>query len=450
MKFSKYLKLAYLYILYSKYYHHTKKLLKEGEFQRKEDVESYQFNRLKETIEYAYQNVPYYKELLDSNHFLPENFQSLNDLNKIPYLTKNTIREKQEQLISNTFSRKYIKVAETGGTTGLPMSFILDNRTSSLIEMAYLQDIWKRINYKRYDRCIVLREDQVQNIIPGKKYWKLNHVVNWLIMSSFHLNSDTFLIFYNKIISFKPKYIMAFPSNAYLLARFIKEHDLPAIKTLKGIICSSENIYGWQREYIEDVFKVKVLSYYGHSEKCAIAAECIGENLYEFYPQYGYVELVNDKNNWCTEEDEIGEIVVTGFNHMAAPFIRYRTNDMGIFTRNKSKNHPYWFTIKRIEGRKQDFIIDKDGTPKTSIHIDRPFWNIRNDIYAYQYIQDVPGKVTVNVHAKNDLKKNQIEEIKKIFTETYFKFEIEIKQVDNIPRTRNGKFKYLVQNIKIF
>jgi phenylacetate-CoA ligase len=242
---------------------------------------------------------------------------------------------------------------------------------------------------------------------------------------------------------------MAFPSNAYLLARYIKEYNLPRFSSLKGVICSSENVYDWQREYVEDVFKVKILSYYGHSEKCVIAAECGDSHWVEFYPQYGYVEFMNDKNQDCSREDELGEIVATGFNNLTAPFIRYKTEDMGIFTQKTCENHPHWFTLKRIEGRKQNFIINKDGTPISAMHIDRPFWKIRNDIYAYQYIQDTPGKVLVNVHAREKLTDSQIEEICREFLEVHFKFEIDVQQVDHIPRTKSGKFRYLIQNIRI-
>ena len=105
-------------------------------------------------------------------------------------------------------------------------------------------------------------------------------------------------------------------------------------------------------------------------------------------------------------------------------------------------------TIKRIEGSIQDFLVDGDNTPKTFIHIDRPFWNIREKIYAYQYIQDKPGKVLLYIHAKEKLDSKQIDNIINEFFDAYFKIDIEIKQVDNIPRTQSGKFRYLIQNIK--
>jgi phenylacetate-CoA ligase len=415
----------------------------------KEEIEEYQFSKLKAIIAYAYENVPYYKDLFTRIDFHPGDFKTLQDIKKIPYLTKNIVREKQDQLISTSFNPKHIKITHTGGTTGLPMSFCLDKRTASLIEMAYLEDIWARIGYKRYDKCILLREDTVPDIIQGKRYWKRNRFVNWLLLSSFHFNADTFPLYYRKIASFKPAYIIAFPFNAYLLARFIKEYNLPNFPSVKGIICSSENIYDWQREFIEQVFRARVLSYYGHSEKCVIAAECPDENHIEFYPFYGYAELINDKDEWCTAEDEPGEIVATGFNNLASPFIRYKTEDIGLYTTRPCKNHPHWFTLKRIEGRKQNYLVNKDGIPISAIHIDRPFWKIRNDIFAYQYIQDVPGKILVNIHTREKLTDSQIEDVRRQFLEVHVKVDIEIHQVDCIPRAKNGKFQYLIQNIKM-
>jgi phenylacetate-CoA ligase len=449
MKLSKYLELLFNYTLYNNQYRNAKSLLKKEVSCTKDEIEEYQFQKLRAIIEYACKNVPYYRDLFRNIGFQPEDFKSIQDIKKIPFLTKNIVREQQDQLVSTSFNPKYIKIASTGGTTGLPMAFYLDKRTTSLIEMAYLEDIWDRIGYRRYDKCILLREDTVPNIIPGKKYWKMNYFLNWLILSSFHFNADTFMLYYQAITSFKPAYIVAFPSNAYLLARFIDEYKLPNFPSVKGIICSSENLYAWQREFVEGVFKARIISYYGHSEKCVIASECKDSHYFEFYPFYGYTELINDNDAWCTREDEPGEIVATGFNNLASPFIRYRTEDIGIFANNKCIDHPDWFALKRIEGRKQNFIINRDGTPISAMHIDRPFWEIRNDIYAYQYVQDVPGRITVNIHAREPLNDHQIEEIRRKFLEIHFKFDIDIQQVDYIPRTNSGKFCYLIQNIKL-
>jgi phenylacetate-CoA ligase len=337
---------------------------------------------------------------------------------------------------------------QTGGTTGLPMEFSLDNRFSSLKEMLFLRHMWKRVGYRPRSRCVVLREDTISKIVEGETYWKRNLLTNWLIMSSFHLNADTFDIFYRKIVSYKPEFIIAFPSNIYLLAKFMKEKNLNAIPSLKAIICSSENIFDWQRTFMEDIFRTRVFSYYGHSEKCVMASEGTNTNEYEFFPQYGYAEIVNDEGDHCTKNNERGEIIATGFDNFASPFIRYKTEDIAVLSTDGNTDHKHWLSIKNIEGRKQDFLIDNDEVPKSYIYIDRPFWEMKDQIYAYQYIQDKPGEIQLNVQAKEKLTRQQIENIKSTFYRTYFKMALTVHQVDHIPRTNRGKFKYLIQNIK--
>jgi phenylacetate-CoA ligase len=418
-------------------------------FNSKEKLEDFQLKQLKKLLTYAYQNVPYYQKLFDKIHFIPKDFQSIEDFKKIPYLTKNIIRENKNELISTKIPKKYIKKVRTGGTTGMPTEFILDKRYATLTEMVYLKHMWSdRLGYKIRSRCILLREDTVETIVEGKKYWKRNTLTNWLVMSAFHLNADTFKIYYNKIKSFKPEFILAFPSNALLLARFMKDNNLAPISSIKGIICASENLYDWQREFLTEVFDAKIFSYYGHSEKCVIAPESDETGNFEFYPQYGFAELLNSNGEDCKKENERGEIIATGFNNYISPFIRYKTDDVGTYTSQRSSNHPFWFNIKKIDGRVQDFLIDRDHVPKTYMHIDRPFWNLRDKVYAYQYVQNEPGKIILNIHSKNEIEEEEILEIKKIFHSTYFKFDLEVQKVNHIARSKSGKFRYLVQNVK--
>lgn len=447
MKFSKYTQLILNYLSNYDYYKQTKRLLKR-DFSSKEEIEDFQVFKLKEILIYAYKHVPYYRELFNNLKFNPYEFRSLEEFKQIPFLTKELVKKNKHNLISEYFPRQHIKKVQTGGTTGLPMEFSLDNRFSSLKEMLFLRHMWKRVGYRPRSRCVVLREDTVSKIVEGETYWKRNLLTNWLIMSSFHLNADTFDIFYRKIVSYKPEFIIAFPSNIYLLAKFMKEKNLNAIPSLKAIICSSENIFDWQRTFMEDIFRTRVFSYYGHSEKCVMASEGTNTNEYEFFPQYGYAEIVNDEGDHCTKNNERGEIIATGFDNFASPFIRYKTEDIAVLSTDGNTDHKHWLSIKNIEGRKQDFLIDNDEVPKSYIYIDRPFWEMKDQIYAYQYIQDKPGEVQLNVQAKEKLTRQQIENIKSTFYRTYFKMALTVHQVDHIPRTNRGKFKYLIQNIK--
>lgn len=179
MNASKYSKLLFRYLRYYPKYLKTKRLLKPGKLDTREKVEEFQFARLKEIIQYAYRYVPYYSRTFDEIGFHPDDFKILGDLKKIPYLTKQIIRENRDELISCKFPKKHLKVVETGGTTGMPMEFLLDDRYATLIELVYLRHMWA--SYRRRDRCIVLREDNVEGIVEGKRYWKRSLLTNWLV-----------------------------------------------------------------------------------------------------------------------------------------------------------------------------------------------------------------------------------------------------------------------------
>jgi len=339
-KVSKYSNLFTSYFIHYPHYLKIKRLLDRKVFETKEQVEQYQYLQMKKIVTHAFHHVPYYRKLFSDIGFRPGDFRSLDDLLKIPLLTKEIIKENREELKAENIPEKHFKVVQTGGTTGMPAEFFLDKRYSSLTEMVFLRHMWKKLGYRQRDRCIVLREDEVAGIQEGERYWNRNLLTNWLIMSAFHLNEDTFPLFYDQIQSFKPKFILAFPSNAYLLARFIRERSLPSFPSVKGIICSSENLFDWQREYIGDVLNAPIFSFYGHSEKCILASECSDLSGYEFHPQYGYVELVNERGTGCTEENERGEIVATGFHNYVSPLIRYKTGDMATFTNEGGSDHP--------------------------------------------------------------------------------------------------------------
>ena len=192
-------------------------------------------------------------------------------------------------------------------------------------------------------------------------------------------------LYLDLIKKFDPDFIQAYPSSISVVSDYIIENKLNfRWKNLKAIICASENIYDFQRFKIEQAFGVRVYSFYGHSEKACIGGECEKSNYYHLQREYGYTELN------ATKEDEVSEIVATGFNNYAMPFIRYKTCDMAINTNEACSCGRNYKLIKRVEGRKQDYFIDKNGCKKNFIWSDYSLWKVKDKIFAYQYIQNEP------------------------------------------------------------
>jgi len=433
-------------VRYGKIFSDTYNFLQESQWWSREKLEQYQMQHLSRLLHHAYENVPYYRRVFDERALKPEDIQDLHDLRKLPYLTKEIIRENLPDLVARNYHRFKLEYVTTGGSTGIPLGFCRERGVTIPKERAFIRMLWNRVGYRISDRCVVLRGNVVQSA-PKGKFWRYDPLNKSLILSSFHMTDDLLPHYIAKIREFRPDFIQAYPSVITILVRFMKKNNIEPFPTVKAILCASENLYPWQRELLEEVMKCRVWSFYGHSEGAALAGECEVSTCYHIQLEYGIFELINNDGNPVTSEDELGEIVATGFNNFACPFIRYRTMDLAAPLNAKCKCGRNYPLLKRVEGRLQEFFVDETGSLIT--WSDEPLRNAQDRLNAYQYVQNEPGKVLLNIDAKNKFSISDVERVKRTFLDLYPKFDIEIKFVDHIPRTKSGKFRFLVQKLPI-
>ena len=435
---------------YSKVFWETYNFLQESQWWSKEQLEEYQMRELEKLLKHSYENVPYYKKAFNERGLKPKDIQDFGDLKKLPYLTKEIIRNNLEDLVARNYPRSKLQYCTTGGSTGIPMGFYVEKDITSAKEWAFMITQWNRVGFRIGDRCVALRGDVVRSANKGK-FWEYDSVNKNIILSSYHMNDETLPKYIAKIGDFKPNFIQAYPSAITILARFMKEHSIKNFPNIKAMLCGSENLYPWQRKLLEEVFQCRVYSWYGHTEKCCLAGECEKSNYYHIFPEYGYTELIGEDNNSVNEENKLGEIVATGFNNYACPFIRYRTQDFAILSNEKCGCGRNYRLFKKIEGRLQDFIVanDKSLITLTALifaqHF-KAFGKIKN----MQLYQDRIGEVEVKIIPTNDfLKEDSNEIIKKMESAVNGKIKVKVKLVDKIQRTHSGKYRFLIQKLPI-
>ena len=347
-------------IRYGKVFWETYNFLPESQWWSREQLEEYQLEQLSKLLHHAYENVPYYHRIFDERGLKPKDIQDFKDLQKLPYLTKEIIQENLPDLVARNYPRSKLQYVTTGGSTGIPLGFYLENGVSNAKEWAFMLTQWNRVGFKIGDRCVVLRGNVVESASKGK-FWEYDPVNKNLILSSYHLTDENMPKYIQKIKKFKPDFIQAYPSAITILAKFMKENDIKPFPTIKAILCGSENLYSWQRELLEDVFQCRVYSWYGHAEQAVLAGECEKNTYYHIFPEYGFVEIIGNDGKPVTDENEMGEIVATGFNNFAMPFIRYRTMDLAVCSNSKCSCGRNYALLKRVEGRLQEFILSKTG-----------------------------------------------------------------------------------------
>lgn len=421
---------------YGKYYRDFYKQIDDFFQLPLEEKRKIQLKKIQEIVEYAYFNVPYYKELFDKNN-ISYKINSFEEFEKIPYLTKDIIRNNLDKLKSKE-KIKNIKVT-TGGTTGMPMEFYLDKKVA-INELAFVDYYWNKFSnkYKNTSKIAVLRGN-----IPSKNK-KFEKIGNRLILSSFKLLKNNTEEYLKVLEEFNPDYLHIYPSSLSLVAEYIFENNIKInLPNLKGIYSSSETLNDFQREIIEKVFKVKICDLYGHSERAVIAFDNIKNESYTLDLLYGYTELINENNkNIISESLEEGEIIATGFWNKSMPFIRYKTGDNGVSSGR-------YDSLKKISGRKSEYFIDKKNNKVLFTWADEPFWNCKEKVDAYQYVQNEVGKCQLKIvkSKKFLLTENDEKEIKNELKRLYPNIEFYISYVENIERTKRGKYKYLIQNI---
>ncbi len=435
-------------IRYGKIFRNTYKFLQESQWWDRDKLEEHQFRQLEKLLHHAYANVPYYKRIFDERDLKPKDIKSIDDLRKLPYLTKDIIRENFSDLMTKNYPKSKLVYATTGGTTGIQLGFYLERGVTNSKEWAFICRLQNWAGLRFGDKKVILRGNVINRIKNGKRQlWEYKPNDNALILSSYDMTDENMIKYIEKINKFKPVAFLGYPSSLYTLATFMKDRSL-RINNPKCIITSSEILYPHQREIIEKHLGVKIFDYYGNAERNVLVMQC-EKGSYHIISEYGVMELIDEIQNSVQKDGEIGEIIVTGFNNFAMPFIRYKTGDLAIYSKDKCTCGRIYSRIRKIEGRLQELIVSKRGN-----YISMTAINMHSDIFdnvkQFQFYQDIPGKVTFNIVKKDTY---TIKDTAKIYNELMRKLgdnmELEIAFINNIPKTPRGKHRFLIQKLEI-
>lgn len=262
------------------------------------------------------------------------------------------------------------------------------------------------------------------------------------------MNDEYLPIFIEKIQRLKPKYIRGYPSALTSLAKYMKKNNIESFPSVKSIMCYAETLYDWQKEFLENTFKCHIFNHYGLRESVAIGGTCIHSDYFHMFPEYSIIELIGKDGKPVKKEDEVGEIVGTGFHTNIFPFIRYRTGDLAVYTKKKCTCGINYPLLKKIEGREQELVVikSKQVMPLTGIYglVEMASPNVNK----YQYYQDREGELILNIVKTKDYSEKDSKEIKEKFQKRFGnELNLTISYVDNIPLTKRGKHKLLIQKL---
>lgn len=397
----------------------------------------------KRIIEHASANSLFWRDRIINSGARIDNHKSYRN---IPLLTKQNIKEHFNDLICQKNRKSYI-VHNTGGSTGTPLEFYI-SRQAGLVSGIHQEFALKVMGFVPDDRIISFDGTSIPcSLIKNKIYWikKSRSELPWgrIHCSANFLNDETAFHYLECLRKERPQFLRGYPSALNILASNAIAMGFQPNWKIKSIYLTSEQIFPWQVDNIEKAFNTKVYRQYGQAETCVIGFCLDSSGKYLCSPYCGFTEILHPDGSHC-RVGEKGEIVGTAFHNFIMPFIRYRTGDLAEYGGSIGG----WTILNSIEGRTQDYLFDKSGTPipVTALVFGQHFKAFRT-MRQWQLYQKEFGKVEILIMPESNFSTQDQDELVKVFKDTVG-LEAKITIVKNIEKSKSGKSQFVkIDNI---
>jgi histidinol-phosphate/aromatic aminotransferase/cobyric acid decarboxylase-like protein/phenylacetate-coenzyme A ligase PaaK-like adenylate-forming protein len=419
---------------YGKVFTETYNFLLESEKWSREKLEQYQLEEFKKLINHCYTNVPYYKKVFDDRGLTPNDFNSISDITKLPFLTKDIIRENLNDLIAKNMKDQKSYEFRTSGSTGKKLVFYATDDVYKK-EAAFVLRSYEKHGAHLYDKPSVWLRRYVP-VDRNSDLWYYDYELNRLYMSAYHLNDDTIEDYISKINSKKYHTLVAYPSSIYVLACLCEKHKLK-LDTIQKIHVSSEMMLPEWRKKIIEVFGIVPVAHYGAIEKVCFMHQLEHSEKYYENLQYGVTEYIDQGDGTHT-------IVGTGFLNYYMPFLRYKTEDSVVLNSNPGD----FDKVYSINGRTSDILIAEDGSQLPGVNFYSWIDKKVPGVSMFQIVQKSRKDVTFSFVGSNQYSEKTISEIKEGLTSRLGNLNFTITKVREIKRNETtGKIRCIVNNI---
>jgi phenylacetate-CoA ligase len=411
-------------------------------------AEAYASAKLAETLAWTLETVPAYRPW---RHLLSQLSDPRAVLAQLPIADKLHIKHATEAYLSRGMPRSAALATFTGGSTSTPMRFFLQKHVTRPKEHAFVDDFRARVGADDGDVVLALRGRSIAGAERGEPLWAYEPIRRHLMLSCDHMEHRFMRAHARVLAQWRPTYIEAFPSALYPLATWLETHPLPQFtRNLKGVMLFSENAYGFQMEKFRRVFGCPVVAHYGHSERALMAATQPHDERYFFWPQYGWLELVDAQDRPITEPGRLGYVVGTSFDNRVMPFVRYRTGDLAMLGEREDPRLPGHRVLERIAGRLQEFVRCADGRLVSITTLGTAHFPELCALEAIQYEQERAGEVRLHVVSAERLDPRVARRIARAVEEKLQGgCRVAVARVPHIERTPRGKARMLVQHLDL-
>ena len=328
---------------------------KEIETASQEQIRAWQSERLVKTVKHVYENNKYYKKLMEEKGVTPEDIKGVDDLHKLPFLTKDDLREAYPYGLMSKPLSECVRIQSTSGTTGKRVVAFYTQNDIDLWEDCCARAIVAAGGTKD-DVCQVCYGYGLFTGGPGLNGG--SHKVGCLTLPMSSGNTERQIQFMTDL---EATIICCTPSYAQYLAESIEERGIKDKVKLKAGIFGAEAWTEEMRKDIERRLGIKAYDIYGLTEISGpgVAFECSAQSGMHVNEDHFIAEIIDPKTGEVLPEGEKGELVFTCITKEAFPMIRYRTKDICVLTREKCSCGRTHVKMAKPMGRSDDMLIVK-------------------------------------------------------------------------------------------
>ncbi len=321
-----------------------------------ESMKKLQSERLVRQVRHVYDNVPYYKNLMDEKGVTPDDIKGIEDLHKLPFISKADLRDNYPDGLLAVPKSECVRIHATSGTTG---------KRAIAFYTAKDIDIWDNCVARAITAAGGTKEDVVHIaygyglFTGGLGLHGGSHKVGCLTLPVSSGNTERQIQFMQDL---KSTILCCTPSYAAYIGETIAEMGLsPDDLTLKAGIFGAEPWTEEMRRSIEKSLGIKAYDIYGLTETSGpgVAFECECQTGMHINEDNFIAEIIDPDTGEVLPEGSKGELVFTSITKEAFPLLRYRTRDICILTREKCKCGRTLVKMTKPMGRSDDMLIIK-------------------------------------------------------------------------------------------
>ena len=327
----------------------------EIECASRDQIRQWQSERLVKQVRNVWDNVPMYRKRMEETGVSPEDIQSVDDLYKLPFITKDDLRDEYPYGLLARPLNECVRIQSTSGTTGRRVVAFYTQHDIDLWEDCCARAITAAGGTKD-DICHVSYGYGLFTGGPGLNGG--SHKVGCLTLPMSSGNTDRQIQFMTDLGS---TILCCTPSYAAYLAESIHEKGLQDQIKLKSGIFGAEAWTEEMRRDVEEKLGIKAYDIYGLTEISGpgVAFECSAQDGMHINEDHFIAEVINPKTGEVLPDGEKGELVFTSITKEAFPLLRYRTRDICILSREKCACGRTHVKMTKPLGRSDDMLIIK-------------------------------------------------------------------------------------------